>query len=316
METIDVKNLPYEETIFWDDSYSKIKGTDENGNHINFEISFGSSGFFTKDNVLFLESGHADVYSGEIHCVNSSSAILYHNSKGTFACGSYGTLKDNAIAMVQDYAVIEAHDYSIVDLHDNALGKIEDSSHATCYYESRVHATDSAFVELRDHSFGTFYGDSTCVAKDDSIAKIHQENVQVKPSDKAIIILYHGRTPKIEKDRYFYGEVLKIKQTHKTKRKELVDIKISKDILAVVELEKGQVFENSRGFTNFFANCSPKIISLWDTFRNKKIDNLDNYYLKNLNIDIVKKSYKVGDVLEFYQSFGDGIWFDFHKEEE
>jgi hypothetical protein len=184
-----------------------------------------------------LDELKAKIYEG-------NEVSLYSN----FEVDAYGTTTvqayDKSIVHAYDKSKISAYYEATVHSHDDSQIFSRESSVIHAYDKSKVDARGSSVVHAYDETVANAYVNSTVFAYDKSTVTAH-ESSRVEAFHFSVIRKYSILATIVKHNNHF-GSI--INQVFQTTAKIIVYKKLRYNLIAVLELEKGQIFQSEKQY--------------------------------------------------------------------
>jgi hypothetical protein len=180
------------------------------------------------DNVLDVKEfyNNVELYDNDVlrfKIYNNSTVGAYDNSTVIAYENSTVIAYENSKVIAYDNSTVIAYENSKVVAYDNSTVRAYDNSTVEVYNNSKVVAYENSTVEVYNNSTVEAYGNSKVEAKEFSCVFIKSINA------------------KITKQNHF-GAI--IGQVFETEKDILVYKKLEKNLIATLQLKKGQVFQS------------------------------------------------------------------------
>jgi len=162
---------------------------------------------------------------------DNSKVMAWGNSKVTLHEKSQAEAWNNSKVEAHDASIVEAYDESIIEAYDNSKIIAHSASQIATYDNSKAETYNDSGIDSFDNSEVEARGNSIIRAWDDSKVEMYDFSVvHVKSSDVEI------------KTHNHYGAI--IGQIFKAKKTMRVYKKLANDLIATLELSKGQIFQS------------------------------------------------------------------------
>ena len=206
----------------------------EQGGHV--ELKVGSQILYR----IFPNSTTHAYNSSTIHAFDSStveafgsSTLQVHDSSTAYAFDS-STISafDSSTIHTFDSSTVEAYNSSTIHAHKSSTAKANDSSTVYAFDSSTVYARNSSTVEA--------FGSSTIHARNSSTISAFGSSTIHACGFSCVFIKYISA---VIKPKNHYGAV--IKQVFKTRKTTIGYEKLRNNLIAELEIPKGQVFQSA-----------------------------------------------------------------------